>query len=164
MQGTVSFQTVLPDTYQGSIQRLPTQAPAVSGAPSKKIKDKELALKGLILPSAPVLQHDGGLPPLVAEGGEDARRTEDMSRGGKVVDPAAGLVSWSAAELSNPVLALEKGDIVEFKGADMSRAWLVLASVRHAGRQARREQIDEGLDPVEQIDERLAMGVVLAPQ
>ena len=68
---------MLPNRFQGSIVRL--APPAASGKEQgmKKLKDKELAFKGLILPEAPILtSKDGSIPPLVADEGEGADEKE----------------------------------------------------------------------------------------
>jgi hypothetical protein len=117
-KGTASFQTVLPDRIEGCVARLPPAAPAAVGVQTKKAKDKDVAFKGLIQPAAPVPVplKDGSMPRAAErEGaGKGDEAPSAAARGGKLLDAEAGMVAWSAADLSNPALVLEKGDTVEF--------------------------------------------------
>jgi len=113
-KGSVSFESVLPGRVQGTITRLPPASS--SNASVKKIKERDPAYKGLILPLSPIsLPNSDGSAPAAAEESEggDARGRDGL-KGGKFVNPDAGLVSWSINELGNPALVLEVGDTIEF--------------------------------------------------
>jgi hypothetical protein len=93
-------------------------APSNVGAVNKKAKDKvkDTSFKGLIAPSGNISVSGGdGPPPLVedgegggGEGGGGGERTRDFGQRSKVMDPEAGMVTWTIADLSNPALVLEK--------------------------------------------------------
>ena len=111
-KGSVSFESVLPGRVQGTIARLPPASS--SNASNKKIKERDPAYKGLISPLSPIsLPNSDGSAPAAAEEGGDARGRDGL-KGGKFVNPDAGLVSWTINEVGNPALVLEVGDTIEF--------------------------------------------------
>lgn len=112
-KGSVSFETVLPGRVQGTISRLP---PAANSAANKKVKDRDLAFKGLIAPLASIVtpNADGTMPPLIEESEGGEAKTKGVSKGGKFVDPDAGMVTWTISDLSTFALVLEMGDTIEF--------------------------------------------------
>ena len=118
-KGTVTFEKELEGRFSGRVTRLP---PVVHGVPGKKNKDKEPAIKGLISPESeiPVPGYGGAAPVSATDegetagGGEAKRDFGPTTRGGKLVDAEAGMITWTAADLSNPALVFEKGDTVEF--------------------------------------------------
>jgi len=69
---------------QGTITRLP---PASNTSSNKKGKDKELAYKGLLSPQAPIV-----LPSSDGETAGGEGKGKDALKGGKFVDPDAGLL------------------------------------------------------------------------
>uniref|UniRef100_A0A7S4JEA7 CSD domain-containing protein n=1 Tax=Guillardia theta TaxID=55529 RepID=A0A7S4JEA7_GUITH len=116
--GSVSFEETLPGKFEGIVERPLPENRGIPSGMSKKLKDKDIAFKGLLRPLEPiVIGETGEEEPKAPENENEEKPVKEKKKSSaksKSKEQECEFLTWTANDLANPSVFLHHGDKVNF--------------------------------------------------